>query len=155
MRKEQNYGINKVIAKNRSAFFEYEVLKTITAGISLLPSEVKSIRSNSVSLKGTYCSVSCGEAFVLNMNIAQYKFSQKEHVTDRAKKLLLKKKEILSLEGMVKNKRITLIPLELISTTKGLLKLIIALAKGKNKMEKRQSEKNKERDILSRSYCRI
>ncbi len=134
----------KKIAENRKARFDYEILETFEAGIELKGSEVKSIRQGKVSLKGAYADVKDGEVYLLGMNIAPYDPSGKfGHDPLRPRKLLLHKWEIKRLIGKVKEKGLTLIPLKVY--LKGhLVKVELALVRGKRKYDKRETIKRRE-----------
>ena len=128
---------------NKKAKFEYEFLQCEIAGISLKGSEVKSIRGGKVSISESYCYFNNNELFVKGMNISDYGFGS-FHDTTRDRKLLLKRKELNKLENQLTN-GLTIIPYRLFINDTGLIKMEIALAKGKKLHDKRFSIK--ERDI--------
>lgn len=131
--------------KNKRATFDYEFVDTLTAGIVLTGTEIKSIRLGKASLVDTYCYFSHGELWVKNMHITQYSYgSYNNHVERRERKLLLNKKELRNLEADSKSPGFTIVPVRLFINEKGLAKLVIALAKGKKEYDKRQSLKYKE-----------
>jgi SsrA-binding protein len=132
---------------NKKARFEYEFLQTDIVGISLLGSEVKSIRQGKVSISEGYCYFKDGELFVKGMNISDYGFGS-FHETVRDRKLLLKRKELNSLESKLMN-GLTIVPYRVFINEKGLIKMEIALAKGKKIHDKKNSikEKDIDRDI--------
>lgn len=136
----------KSITKNRKAYFEYNILEKNTAGIQLQGSEVKSIRAGKVSISEAYCYILDGEIFIKGMHITEYTEGGKHynHQPLRDKKLLMKKKEIAKLDKSLGEKGLTIVPLELIITDTGLIKLEIGLAKGKHLYDKRQSIKEKD-----------
>lgn len=136
----------KSITKNRKAYFEYNILEKNTAGIQLQGSEVKSIRGGKVSITEAYCYILDGEIFIKGMHIAEYTEGGKHynHKPLRDKKLLMKKKEIAKLDKSLGEKGLTIVPLEVIITDTGLIKLEIGLAKGKHLYDKRQSIKKKD-----------
>ena len=132
-------------AENRKAKFDYEILEKYEAGIELLGTEVKSIRSGKMSLEGAFVIVRGGEAFLINANIPPYqpKNTPKDYDPLRNRKLLLTKKEIDELVGSEKNKSLTIVPISVY--TKGRkIKIEIALVKGKKKHDKRESIKKRE-----------
>jgi SsrA-binding protein len=136
--------------QNRRARFEYELLEFFTAGLQLLGTEIKSIRSGKVSLQDSYCIFQNGELWVKGMNIAEYSHGNiNNHDPVRERKLLLKKNEIHKIEKKLKDQGITLIPLRLFLNENGIAKLEIALAKGKKTYDKRESikEKDVKRDL--------
>jgi SsrA-binding protein len=129
---------------NKKAKFEYEFLQTETCGIQLVGSEVKSIRNGKASISEGYCYFNNGELFVKGMNISDYGFGS-SHDTTRERKLLLKRKELNSLENQLTN-GLTIIPYRLFLNDKGLIKVEIALAKGKKLYDKRDSIKSRDID---------
>jgi SsrA-binding protein len=136
----------KIIAKNKKAYFNYELLETFEAGISLLGSEVKSIREGRISLKESYAEVKGGEVFLLHCHISPYEAANRfNHEPRRERKLLLHKKEIKRLTGKIKEKGLTLVPTKVLINAKGKVKVEISLAKGKRTYQKK--EVIKERDI--------
>jgi SsrA-binding protein len=129
---------------NKKAKFEYEFLQTETCGIQLVGSEVKSIRNGKASISEGYCYFNNGELFVKGMNISDYGFGS-SHDTTRDRKLLLKRKELNNLENQLTN-GLTIIPYRLFLNDKGLIKVEIALAKGKKLHDKRDSIKSRDID---------
>lgn len=132
---------------NKKARFEYEFLQTEIVGIQLVGSEVKSIRQGKISISEGYCYFNEGELFVKGMNISDYGFGS-FHETVRDRKLLLKRKELNSLESKLMN-GLTIVPYRVFINDKGLIKMEIALAKGKKIHDKRESIKSRdiERDM--------
>jgi SsrA-binding protein len=132
-------------AENRKARFEYEILQKYEAGIQMTGMETKSVRDGKMSLDGSFVIVRGGEAFLINANITP--FQPKNAATDydplRNRKLLLTKKEILELASGEKNKSLTIVPLTVYNKGKK-IKLGIALVKGKQKRDKRESIKKRE-----------
>ena len=134
----------KEIAQNRKARHEYELYDRYEAGLELKGTEIKSLRLGKVQLKDSYVSFSNGEAFIKGMHISPYEFGNLyNHDETRDRKLLLHKREILKLEQAQKVKGDTVVPVR-IYLSKGLAKLEIALAQGKNLHDKRESEKAKD-----------
>ena len=134
----------KIIALNKKASFDYFLFDTYEAGIVLEGSEIKSIREGNVNLKDSYIQIKNGEAFIINMHIANYdKSSVFLPSTTRTRKLLLNKLEINRLDVKIKEKGYTVVPSK-IYLKKGKAKLEIALAKGKKSFDKRETEKNKD-----------
>ena len=132
--------------QNKKAFFEYEILERFTAGIALTGTEIKSVRNGKAGLSDAYCSFSGDELYVRNMHIAEYEqASFYTHEPKRARKLLLKKRELKKLLTKVKERGLTIIPLKMFLGSTGFAKLEIGLAKGKKIYDKRQSLKEKER----------
>lgn len=134
----------KLIQQNKKAFFDYFIEETYEAGIALVGSEVKSIKMGKVNLKDSYCSLDKGEVFLKNCFVTSYeKGSYFNKDEKRPRKLLLHKYEINKLIGKVKEKGYTLIPTK-IYFSGHLVKVQIALAKGKHTYDKRATIKEKE-----------
>ena len=129
---------------NKKAKFEYEFLQTEICGIQLVGSEVKSIRGGKASITEGYCYFNDGELFVKGMNISDYGYGS-SHDTTRDRKLLLKRKELNNLENQLTN-GLTIIPYRLFLNDKGLIKMEIALARGKKLYDKRETIKNRDID---------
>jgi SsrA-binding protein len=144
-------GHKKVIAKNKKAKFDYHILNTYEAGIVLKGSEVKSVRQSKVSLSDAFAQVVGGEIFLFNMHISPYEKAQEGFDAKRDRKLLLKKSEIRKIEGKLKNKGLTLIPLE-VYIKKNLVKISLAVAKGKKEYEKREKIIKKEQKREMKRY---
>lgn len=136
----------KSITKNKKAYFEYQILDKHTAGIKLQGSEVKSIRAGKVSIVEAYCFIVNDEIFIKGMHITEHKEGGKHnnHNPTRDRKLLMKKKEIIKLRENISQKGLTIVPLEVILTNTGFIKLEIGLAKGKNLYDKRTTLKEKD-----------
>jgi len=138
---------NNISIKNKRATFDYELLETFTAGIVLTGTEIKSIRLGKTSLTDTYCIVERNEVWVKNMYIAEYFYgTYNNHSARRERKLLLNRKEIRKIDVAAKNSGFTIIPVRLFINERGLVKLVIAIAKGKKEYDKRNSIR--ERDEL-------
>jgi len=136
---------NSVHIKNKKASFQYFLLETLTAGIQLTGTEIKSIRAGKVSLADAYCTFKDEELYVFNMHITEYSLgTHYNHEPKRTRKLLLTKRELRKLEGKVKERGFTIVPTELFINEKGFAKLEIALAKGKHFYDKRESLKKKD-----------
>jgi len=139
----------KILAENKKAFFDYQILEKFSAGISLIGQEVKSLREGRVNLAGTYVLIKNGEVFWIGAKIPAWQpLNAPGYKEERDRKLLLKKSEIKYLIGKSKQKGLTLIPLKLY--TKGRwIKLEFALAKKKKKKEKKEVLKQRaiEREI--------
>ena len=136
----------KTIAQNKKAFHDYEILDKFEAGIALVGSEVKSIRAGRISLKDSFVEIHDGEAFLLRCHISPYEqASIFNHEPESKRKLLLHGREIHRLDQKVKDRGFSIVPLQVYLTDKGLIKVEIALVRGKREYEKKQ--KLKERDI--------
>lgn len=131
--------------KNRKASFEYHILNTFTAGLSLLGTEIKSIRNNKANISDAYCTFVNEELYVKNLHISEYtNGGYNNHDPKRDRKLLLNKIEINKLLGKVKEKGNSIIPIRLFINQTGRCKLEISLAKGKKIYDKRESIKEKD-----------
>lgn len=134
----------RVIAKNKKAWHDYFVDETYEAGIALFGTEVKSIRTGAVNLKDSYCSAEKGELFAVGIHISPYEkgnIFNREPLRDR--KLLMHKREILKLSGLVAQKGYTLVPLSLYFSGKN-VKLEIGLCRGKKLYDKRDAAAEKQ-----------
>lgn len=131
--------------KNKKAFFEYEILERLDAGIQLVGTEIKSIRSGKANLTDSYCQFINGEMYVKNLHISEYELGTcNNHVAKRDRKLLLQKRELEKWGKKVKESGLTIVPLKLYLNAKGLAKLEIALCRGKKVYDKRESLKQKD-----------
>ena len=134
----------KIIAQNKKAWHDYFVDEKYEAGIALFGTEVKSIRAGQVNLKDSYCSVKNGELFVLGMHVSPY---EKGNIFNREprreRKLLMHKREIMKINGMLTQKGYTLVPLSLYFSGKN-VKVELGLCRGKKLYDKRDSIAAKE-----------
>ena len=132
------------VIKNKKAKFNYQVYEKLEAGIKLVGSEIKSIREKKCSIDESYITIKKGEVYLLNATISKFdKSSFFNHAEKRERKLLLNKREILKLEQKTKKEGFTIIPLSFYF--KGsLLKVEIALCKGKKTYDKREAIKKEE-----------
>lgn len=129
---------------NRKALYDYQIQDKYEAGITLLGTEVKSLRDGRANLKDSYAIIKDGEVFLLNCHISPYSHGNlQNHDPLRTRKLLLHKKEIDKLWGKITQQGLTLIPLKLYFKN-GRAKVEIGIAKGKRQFEKRDSIKEKE-----------
>jgi len=129
---------------NRRAYHDYHLLEKFEAGIELTGPEVKSVKNGRMSLAGAFVRIKDDQAFLVNAHISPYEFADaRNYEPTRTRRLLLHKKEIISLETKIRTKRLTLVPLS--CYTKGpWIKLKIALAKGKKKYEKKEAKKRQD-----------
>jgi SsrA-binding protein len=142
MRPEQPH---KLIADNKRASFDYYVEDTYDAGIVLTGTEVKSLRLGRATIGESYVSPENGEVWLINCYIPEYgPASQFNHEPRRKRKLLLKEREINKLFGAVDRDGRTVVPLKMFFNERGMVKLVIALAKGKKDHDKRDATKNAE-----------
>ncbi len=127
------------VARNRRARRDYAVEETYEAGLALMGSEVKSLRAGRVSLEEAYARIRDGEVWLHGMHIAPYgPSSYHGHDPERPRKLLLNKREIARLTGLVARSGFTLVPLSLYFSSRGLAKLELAVARGRSKVDKRR-----------------
>ena len=132
--------IKNLQIKNKRATFDYELLDTFTAGIVLTGTEIKSIRLGKASLVDTFCLMERGELWVKNMYIAEYFYgTYNNHIARRDRKLLLNKKELKKIDSSVRATGFTIVPTRLFINEKGLVKVVVAIAKGKKEYDKRDS----------------
>ncbi len=134
----------KVIATNKKAYHDYEIIETYEAGIELKGTEIKSVRNHAVNLKDSFAKVENGEVWLYNMHISPYDYGNiHNHDPRRKRRLLLKKREINRLAGLTSRGGYTLIPLKMYLKGKW-AKIELAVAKGKKKYDKRQAIKERE-----------
>ncbi|MBK6396799.1 MAG: SsrA-binding protein SmpB [Bacteroidia bacterium] len=131
--------------KNKKAAFEYSFILSFTAGIMLTGTEVKAIREGKATLSDSFCILANGDLWVKNMHISEYKQgSYNNHEPKRLRKLLLNKTELVKIQSKLKEKGVTIIPIQLFFNERGLAKLEIALARGKKTFDKREDIKKKD-----------
>lgn len=136
----------KVNIKNKRASFEYFFIDTFTAGMVLTGTEIKSIRQGKVNFQDAYCLFMDDELFVRSLHISPYtEGTHYNHDPIRDRKLLMTKRELRKLAENLKDQGLTIIPIRLFTSERGLAKMEIALAKGKKLYDKRESIK--ERDV--------
>ncbi|HVK61092.1 MAG TPA: SsrA-binding protein SmpB [Bdellovibrionales bacterium] len=134
----------KVVAENKKARFDYSIGETFEAGLELKGSEVKSLRAGEITLKDSYIAFKNGEAYLQNAHINVYKASSyMNHEPERLRRLLLKSTELAKIERAITEKGLTCVPLK-VYFKGGWAKLEIALAKGKNAGDKRESMKSRD-----------
>lgn len=135
------------ITRNKKAYFNYNILEKLNAGISLIGQEVKAIKSGRISLRSTYVVIRNTEAFLIGANVPPYqpKNAPADYNPERTRKLLLKKSEIKYLIGKTKQKGLTIIPLR-VYNIRGKIKLEIAVVRAKKKFDKRELIKKRETD---------
>jgi SsrA-binding protein len=133
------------VAENRKARHEYQIEETLEAGLVLTGTEVKALREGRATIHESYASPEKGAIYLINANIPEYAPAQRfNHEPRRARKLLLKQREIDKLTGAVQREGRTIIPLRLYFNDRGVAKLEIALATGKKLHDKRQTEKDRD-----------
>jgi SsrA-binding protein len=130
---------------NRRARFEYEIMEELDAGIVLSGTEVKSLRAGKANVQDAFAIHKEGEMWLHNLHIAEYHGGNRfNHEPKRPRKLLLKKREIKKLIGLLQTKGLTLVPLMLFFSDKGLVKVKMAVGRGKKAHDKRESEKERD-----------
>lgn len=137
--------MDKIYANNKKAYFDYEIIDSVEAGIVLIGQEVKATRNNRMNLNGSYATFHNGELFLINSSIAKYqpKNQSADYIEDRSRKLLLSKKQLEKMFVLTKEKRVTLIPLKAYPKN-GKIKILLGVGKGKKNYDKRESLKQKD-----------
>ncbi|MBB3136253.1 SsrA-binding protein [Rhizobium pisi] len=137
--------VNKVVAENRKARFNYEIIDTYEAGLVLKGTEVKSLREGKANIAESYASDEDGEIWLINSYLPEYLQANRfNHEPRRRRKLLLSAREIHRLRSAVNREGMTLIPLKIYFNDRGRAKMELALAKGKKLHDKRESEKERD-----------
>lgn len=143
--------MGETIARNKKAYHDYEILEKFEAGVVLKGSEVKGIRAGRVNLKDSFVKLVRGEAFLFNAHIGRLETTHHYygHEERASRKLLLHKKEIAKLADAVEKEGLTIVPLQMYFSRKNIVKIQIAIAKGKKLHDKRadMKEKDMKRDI--------
>tara|TARA_B100000579_G_C22773000_1_gene825049 strand:- start:327 stop:779 length:453 start_codon:yes stop_codon:yes gene_type:complete len=136
------------IAENRKAKFDYNITETLESGIVLFGSEVKSLRMGKASIKESYASEENGELFLINFNIPEYSLAAmgQNHEPKRLRKLLINKKEKNKISGLIKREGYTVVPISCYFNKKGIVKILLGLAKGKRQVDKREAIKKRDWD---------
>ena len=141
----------KVIADNRKAFHDYHVLETLEAGVALLGTEVKAVREGRVNLRDSFARLDKGELWLTNVHISPYSHSGYAHHDERRqRKLLLHRYQIQKLTGRVTERGLTLVPLQMYFKN-GRVKVALALVKGKQLYDKRETIRRREIDRETRA----
>ncbi len=135
---------DRYIAQNRKARHDYLIEETIEAGLVLAGSEVKSLRRGGVSINEAYAAEREGALYLMNANIPEYAAARINHEPRRARKLLLRKREMSRLLGAITREGMTIVPLGLYFNERGIAKVAVGLAKGKRKSDKRAAEKERD-----------
>jgi len=136
---------NKTIAENRRARFDYKIEDTFEAGIVLVGTEVKALREGQANIAESYAAIENQELMLINANIPIYApASQFNHLPTRPRKLLLKRKEISKLWNETQRKGRTIVPLKMYFNDKGMVKILIGVATGKDNQDKRQTKKDRD-----------
>ncbi|MFO1094119.1 MAG: SsrA-binding protein SmpB [Planctomycetaceae bacterium] len=132
----------RVICRNRRARHDYEIMDTLECGVELVGSEVKSIRAHKVSIEEAYARIEDGELWLLGCDIAQYpQANLMNHEPRRTRKLLLKKRELRKFAEEASHQGLTLVPLDLHFSKRGMVKATVAVARGRKLHDKRERMK--------------
>jgi SsrA-binding protein len=133
----------KIAAQNRRARHDYFIEDTVDAGIVLLGTEVKSLRTGQASIAEAFAREQDGDLYLMNAHIPEYKQAHRllQHEVKRPRKLLLHRKEMTKLMGSIKREGVTIVPLSVYFNPRGIAKVQLGLAKGKRKEDKRESDK--------------
>ena len=143
--KPLTFDKQRIAADNRRAKFDYHVEDTYEAGLTLQGTEVKALRAGEASIKESYAEIRHGEVWLINANIPEYSHGNRgNHEPRRPRKLLLHEREIERLFGAVERKGMTLVPLSVYFNSTGRAKVELALAKGKQAHDKRQTVKDRD-----------
>ena len=136
-----------IIAVNRKAYHNYEILENYEAGIVLCGTEVKSLRLHQLDVKDAYALIKNEEVWLMNMYIKPYEFDGRHDVSPtRTRKLLLKKQEIRKIAGRVAQRGLTLVPLKVYLSDRSLVKVELGLGKSKKTVDKKETLKKKDLD---------
>lgn len=136
---------NRVVAENRKARHNYEIGEVFEAGLQLLGTEVKSLRTGKANIAESYASEENGEIVLINSNIEEYSQGNRfNHEPRRPRKLLLHKREIAKMINAVQRDGMTIVPLKLYFNDKGRAKLAVAVCRGKKAYDKRQDAKKRD-----------
>ena len=136
----------KIIARNKKAKFSYEIIEKIEAGIILKGSEVKAIRDNKVAIENAYAIMKKNELWMINLHIDTKKFDISFDISEltRPRKILLNKKEINKISIKIKNNGYTIVPIDLHFNTKGFIKVLLGISKGRKKQDLREYKKKQD-----------
>ena len=153
--KEEREKAQRIVADNRKARHDYHILETYEAGVALLGTEVKAIREGRVNLRDSYARTDGGEVWMLNVHISPYSHrGYAEHAETRQRKLLLHRHEIRKLIGRTAEKGLTLVPLQMYFKN-GRVKVLVALARGKQAHDKRETIRRREVDRETRTAMKF
>jgi SsrA-binding protein len=145
--KEKKAGmlVTGMVADNRRARYDYEILDTLEAGIVLTGTEVKSLRTGKAQITESYASPENGELWLINAHIPEYLQANRfNHIEKRPRKLLVSKKDLSRLSQEVERAGNTIVPLKLYFNDRGMAKVLIGLGKGKKSFDKRETEKKRD-----------
>jgi len=141
--------------RNRSAYHDYFIEDKYDAGMVLVGTEVKSLRDGRASFNDSYCYFHKGELWIKSLHIAEYSHGTvNNHDPLRERKLLLQKRELRKLEGKIKDKGFSIVPLRIFFSEKGLVKMEIGLGKGKKQFDKRDTIKQRDTEREMKRYLK-
>ena len=136
----------KIVANNRKALHDYHVLESFEAGLVLSGSEVKALRQGMVSMSDAYGDIGQGEVYIFNLHISPYKYSSGQYNPKRRRKLLLNKREIKKLYGLVQQRGNTMIPLKIYFNDRGFAKMEVGVCRRKRLYDKKEKILRKEEE---------
>ena len=137
--------VKKIVAENRKARYNYEIIDTYEAGLVLTGTEVKSLREGKANIAESYASDEGGEIWLINSYLPEYLQANRfNHETRRRRKLLLSRREMHRLQVAINREGMTLVPLKIYFNDRGRAKLLLAVAKGKKLHDKRETEKQRD-----------
>lgn len=141
--------------RNRQAYYDYFIDDKYDAGMVLTGTEVKSLRAGRASFNDSYCYFHRGEIWIKSLHIAEYSHgTSANHDPTRERKLLLSKRELKKIEAKIKEKGITVVPLRIFFSEKGLAKIELGLGKGKKLYDKRETIKQRDTEREMKKYTR-
>lgn len=149
-KKDKSTNKQGPVAVNKKAYYNFELVEKVEAGLSLVGSEVKSLRAGGADLNGSYARIIDCQCFLLGATIAQYEQAgERNHEPTRKRKLLLHRREILRIQTKLEQRGFTLVPLRIYFSGRGLAKVELALARGKRQYDKRKSitERQQKKDV--------
>jgi SsrA-binding protein len=145
MAKKKEEPERRVVADNRKARYTYAIESTLEAGIALMGSEVKALRTGKATIAESYAQAKDGEIFLINAYIPEYTMANRfNHEPRRPRKVLVRKTEVRKLSAAIQREGMTLIPLRLYFNARGIAKLELGVAKGKKLHDKRETEKSRD-----------
>jgi SsrA-binding protein len=136
----------KIVAQNRRARFDYFIDETLEAGVILSGTEVKSLRAGRASINESYAGETQGELFLFNAYVPEYPLAGRhlQHEVRRPRKLLLRRKELGRMLGAIAREGVTIVPIAIYFNPRGFAKVQLGLARGKRKVDKRETEKKRD-----------
>ncbi len=145
--------------RNKRATFDYEILEEFVAGVVLVGTEIKSVRLGKASMVDSYCYFDKGELWIRNVNIAEYHWGTcNNHIPKRDRKLLLNRKELNKLERALQDRGLTAVGLRMFLNDRGLVKIVVGLARGRKAYDKREylkeNDARREMDKAMKTYKR-